>query len=503
MKNQISIYLIFLSTLSLFSCVKEINDNNSNHNNTNKIELTSDEITSICYDEPKTLSEQEVFSIISEFQETLQSQGANTKSSSTSQYKIKNKYFLPIKSSIQTRSGETVNQQIPIFEVIAESNGQKDFIVISADERVPKILYYGFDIKSEDLPIEIRYIIELAKNSIKQDICRIDSLQECLRSSTISKLSQKINMDEKKFSFEDIKEHIISIDNMKTKGNPIGGYDKPTQIMSFVNPMTKTEWDQTEPYNNEMPIVDIFDVAAEDGTEYSVKGHAPLGCATVCIAQLLACVKAPFTGVTLDGKSVPIDWKCVTQSEYIFMNEDFPGNPDYNSPADQILMITGLMRQVFLGLKSTFVLSPQGFVKETSTTDANMLSYLSTVVNYQGGESRMFDASYAKNSLTNLKPVLLYGQGTVSDDFGNVRTAGHAWLLDGYFLCRKAGQTSPTQQDFYWSVNIGWGYCNSKGYFLASGQYLSDCDVVMPNGWTGTCTFLTQDQHMLYNITKK
>lgn len=505
MKNQISIWPILLGALSLFSCTKGIDEQKSNPISSDKIVLTSDEISSICYDEPKELSEQELFSIIGKFRETLQNQNTETKSNGSSQYKIKNKYILPIERSLQTRSGKTTNQQIPIFEVIAEHNGQKDFVVVSGDERVPKILYYGFGINPDktDLPIEVRYLIELGKNSIKKDIRHIDSLQACLRSSTISKLTKKLNMSTSDFSFDAVKEHIINKDNLETKGNPVGGYDKPTQIMSFVNPMTKTQWEQIEPYNNEMPIMNIFDMATDDGTEYSYPGHAPLGCTAVCVAQLFACIKPSFVGVTNNGTSVPIDWKRVNQTEYIFMNEDYPGSPDYNSPSDQILMVTSLMRKIFLGLKSTFVLSPKGYVKETATTSTNMLSYLSTVVNYAGGDSKMFDATYAKNSLTNLKPVLLYGEGLVKDDFGNVRRAGHAWLIDGYFVCRQAGQTSPTKQDHYWSVNIGWGYGNSKGYFLASGKYLSDCDVVMPNGWTGTCTFLTQDQHMIYNIAKK
>lgn len=83
-------------------------------------------------------------------------------------------------------------------------------------------------------------------------------------------------------------------------------------------------------------------------------------------------------------------------------------------------------------------------VISTGTDPQNMIDYLQTIVKYSG--TRKFDPNLAKQSLQNLKPVLLYGNGHFTDGNNNAinekpydKKPGHAWVLDGYCTTKKIG----------------------------------------------------------------
>ena len=73
----------------------------------------------------------------------------------------------------------------------------------------------------------------------------------------------------------------------------------------------------------------------------------------------------------------------------------------------------------------------------TGTEPQDLIDYLQTMVKYSG--TRKFDPNLAKQSLQNLKPVLLYGNGHFTDSNNNAikeepynKNPGHAWVIDGY-----------------------------------------------------------------------
>ncbi len=144
-------------------------------------------------------------------------------------------------------------------------------------------------------------------------------------------------------------------------------------------------------------------------------------------------------------------------------------------------------------------------VISTGTDPQNMIDYLQTIVKYSG--TRKFDPNLAKQSLQNLKPVLLYGNGHFTDGNNNAinekpydKKPGHAWVLDGYCTTKKSGQAT---DDLYWSVNMGWGRYSFNVYFKTENSF-KDCDVTFKyNNADVFITYYTQEQNMIYNIMKK
>lgn len=510
--------LILLVAFIIASCTDSTYDDTGRNIKSNKVVLTPEEYTSIAYDNPRELSEKEIIDIVYDFQH-INSEFKNeavTRSAGISRVSIINKYYLiSHEDTIRHSTSRSLNVaaiNAPIFEIeLSKSDNKKDFAVICGDERDAKVLFYANDYNSSDeINIEMRYLIEVAKQSALSDIELIEKIKIEKRNSTLDKVSKELDIPKEQITDNVIKEQIITTDNIETKGeyNPINGIVQPTRIISMVVPMSNVAWHQEHPYNLQMPIDSVWSAAG------AYTGNIPIGCANVAVATLFTILRPAMVGVTSTGRQILIDWDYVTSIRSLYVSDY---QPSLSSPPRIVEMVGSLLRAVYNETKSkphyeereTYDVDQNkikiNVVVETSTVPADMLNYIQTMATYSGNTK--FDPNFAKQSLLDHKPVLLYGNGHFIDNNRNPiqeepykdQKPGHAWLIDGYCMTKKSGQAI---NDQYWSVNMGWGTGSSNVYFKTQSNF-QDCDVVFSHGYQVNIVYYTQEQNMIYNIVKK
>lgn len=510
MKIKNNRILPIICAVAFLGCVEHPNGNNANEEYYPKIVLTPEEFASVAYDNPEELTDSEVSELVKGFVLANEGMGNSvvTRGANLSAMRIVNKSYISSfdGTAIETASRKTrsrANAAVPVYEVEVGSQKGEGYAVVCGDERAAKVIFYCTDSPQDrEMDISTRYLLELSKKSVLADIEQIEQIRKETREATLEKIGSELNIPINEIRYDEIKNSVfIADDEVSTRtnipGNPVGGHGWPPNILSFVNPMTVVTWHQGEPYNWQIPIGDLWDNYQLLST---YPGHYNVGCANVCIAQLFSILKVPMYGLTLNNRSMLIDWNYITSVPTIFVDEDYP---EYSSPPRMVEMIGALMHRLYIDCEA----EPDEITNEetgvTATIQTNveipkMLDYLDEKTTFSGSVN--FNGDFAKQSLTALKPVLLYGFGHDVDKNGiaSDEPSGHAFLIDGYFVCRKPGQTS---FDNYWSVNMGWEGNMAKGYFL-TGSNLTNCDIVFEHKY-GTITYNTQEQQMLYNIAKK
>lgn len=500
-------YIAFIFTVFLiFSCTNvDVIDNSILKGAENdKIVLTPEEFVSIAYDDPKELSQKEIVNVISEFQCVNKGVGFVTRSSDVSRVVIKKKYYISnaMKLAI-TRSHTSKKLNVPIFEVeVSNDNGGKDFVAVCGDERAPKVLFYidNYD-PSLKMDNATCYLFELSKNSVLLDIEQIEHIKSEKKDSTLNRIGRELNISKEQISYALVKERIIAETDINTRNNPAGGVVKPTtRIVAFVNPMSKVTWAQGEPYNYAMPEVMLY-----DGKQNEYEGNLFVGCANVAIGTLFTIIKPAI----FLANNQAVDWKYATSASHIFTNEY---NPAASSPPELVSMISNLLALIAKETASTpayetktlkdknGALYEKSVITGTETSVPNTISYIRKMAVFAGDENTRFDANLAKQSLFDKQPVFLFGMGHYIDSNHNIieDAPGHGWLVDGYIMTKRSGQLV---YDNYWSVNMGWGTTMSKGYFR-TGDNFQNCDVVFNNG-EKTIVYYTQEQSMIYNISRR
>lgn len=513
-KNKYLIYILIAPFLFL-SCtdsniVGEFNDGKTDNN---KIVLTPDEFVSIAYDNPQELPQEAISNIVLNFRDNIEiGNEISTRSSEPAKVSIAKKYYITEKkNSIETltatRSPISDKFAIPIFEVEIDNNkGNKSLAVVCGDERVPEVLFYLDNyIPKSVIDNGTRYLLELSKKNVFSDIQQIEHIKSTKKDSTLRKIAQQLNIPQKKISYLDIKDRIITTDEISTRnnnpGNQAGGVSRPqSYVVGYVNPLSKVAWKQGEPYNYGRPIMMIY-----DGYGGEQEGNLAVGCANVAIGILFSILKPSMSL----NNNLQIDWDYITSVESITFIPEIPG---YGSPEDMVNMITGLLAQIAIDTKSfpsyedkklTDVNTGNKYTKSvitgTGTSPSDITNYLRNIVNFSGNENNKFNGNLAKQSLFERKPVFLQGSGHMVDANGDIigKAGGHAWLIDGVVITKRQRRAG---YDHYWSVNMGWGEW-SRAYFRTSND-LQDCDIVFKTD-DGDIAYYTQEMTMLYNITKK
>lgn len=513
-KNKYIIYILIAPFL-LLSCtdsniVGEFNDGETDNN---KIVLTPDEFVSIAYDNPQELNQEEISNIVLNFRDNIEiGKEISTRSSETAKVSIAKKYYITEKkNSIETitatRSPISDGFAIPIFEVEINNNkGDKSLAIVCGDERVPEVLFYldNYTPKSE-IDNGTRYLLELSKKNVFSDIQQVEHIKSIKRDSTLYKIAQQLNIPQRDISYPEIKDRIITTDEISTRnnnpGNHAGGVSRPqSYVVGYVNPLSKVAWHQDEPYNYDRPIMMIYD---DHGGER--EGNLLVGCANVAIGILFSIIKPTMSL----SNNLRIDWDYITSVSSIRYT---PGHPEYSSPEDMVNMITGLLAQIAIDTESTPIYDDRelidvntgnkyikSVITGTGTPPSNIPKYLRNIVNFSGNENNKFNGNLAKQSLFERKPVFLQGSGHMVDANGNIigKAGGHAWLIDGVVITKNPRQAN---YDHYWSVNMGWGGW-ARSYFRTSND-LQNCDVIFHSD-NGYIAYYTQEMTMLYNITKK
>ena len=276
MKKVILSQLILITSI-LISCTDKLENTEVNNNPTNQVVLTSNEYASIAYDNPKELSEDEITNVIYDFKRInseFKKQFITTKEDKP-KISIINKYYLT-NSRNHSRSADSIQINVPIFEVeLTNNSGTKDMTIVCGDERAPKVLLFTENYQfSQPMNIDMRYLVEIAKLNILSDIKYIEKLKSEKRSNS-------------------------------REYNPINGIDIskiPSRIVSMVPPISDIVWHQEAPYNDQMPIGNIW-----DGHMGTYQGHYLVGCGNIAVATLFSILKPVMVGETAAGRQILID----------------------------------------------------------------------------------------------------------------------------------------------------------------------------------------------------
>lgn len=511
---------LFLTAFLAVSCKDYIDEVNYIPEK-DKLVLTDQEYTSIAYDNPKEISEEDILNLIKDFQiinAKVKDEGI-TRNNELKSISLVKKYYISRKRNnvvcaASTRTANDSEIVAPMYEVkLAKNDKTEDFAIVCGDERAAKVLFYGEDcLLTDEMNIETRFLVELSKRSVLDDIEFVEEIKKEKRDSTLAKIGRELNIPLDKVSYEFIKDRITTEQFSTTRINPPGGVDEPTKrVVSYVAPMSKVTWNQIDPYNTQMPIHKIADPSRKSFSENNIV----VGCANVAIATLFSIIKPAITGRTSTNRQILIDWDYVTSEPYLFTNIF---NPSNNSEPRMIEMIGSLMRSIYNETKSYpdtvwVEKTVDGRVERhlctemTSTLPSDMIEYLQNKTNYSANGYTLFNAELVKQSLAEGKPVLLWGSGRFVDANNNIiekskdEKPGHAWLIDGFIMTKPSGQVT---NDLYWSVNMGWGKDISKGYFKTEKNY-NDCNVVFPldKEKKENIVYYTIDQRIIYDIVKK
>ena len=478
-----------------------------------KIILTPNEFVSIAYDNPQELNTEEITNIVLNFLDNMKiGQEINTRSMETVKVSIANKYYITEKEnsieSLTARLSIPNKYSIPILEVeISNNKGEKSFALVCGDERAAEVLFYidNYNPKSM-MDNGTRYLLELSKKNVYSDIQQIEYIRSTQKDSTLHKIAKQLNILQKEISYPNIKNKIVTTDEISTRnnnpGNPDGGVSRPkSYVVSYVNPLSKVAWEQDEPYNYDMPVMMVY-----DGYGGEREGNLVVGCANVAIGILFSIIKPTMSL----SDNLQIDWNYITSVSSIKFT---PKSLENNSPEDMVNMITGLLAKIAIDTESYPIYEDKelidvytgnkhtkSVITGTGTLTNNTINYIRKIVNFSGGNNSRFDGNLAKQSLFERKPVFLHGGGHMVDDNGNITgdAGGHAWLIDGVVVTKRSRRAG---YDHYWSVNMGWGEY-SRVYFRTSNN-LQDCDVIFTTIDDKRIAYFTQDMFMLYNIMKK
>lgn len=249
----------------------------------------------------------------------------------------------------------------------------------------------------------------------------------------------------------------------------------PTKTMAprtAIAPLLETKYNQSEPYNNQCPVIKY-----SDGTTW---GRAVTGCVATAMAQVMRYWKYPAAGQgshsyicepnggqsfteSMDFSTVTFDWDNML-TEYTYGN--------YTDT--QAAAVAQLMHACGVSVNMTYTPVESG--AQSSWVGNALRNYFKYDSSLSYAVRGMFSNAeweqFIYNELAASRPVQVNGRGS---------GGGHAFVCDGY------------QGDHYFHFNWGWGG-SSDGYFMFSALNPGSLGI---GGGSGGFNY---DQSATYNI---
>jgi hypothetical protein len=398
------------------------------------IELTDFEIASIAYANPKELSPDAVLSIVRNFEDSV-CKGLETKGASKAAFEIIGKSYVDEKGRLkQAPTKGTSETIVPVFNVAVRKGKHSGVAIVSGDERMPSVVAYVSQVKDDDP------MLLISRLSLVDKVKQVQRVVDSLYAPTISKLKDKFGKLPDTDVYDYVKNNITSTSGVPRTKSPVVYYI--SSVISRVGPLSVTEWDQHQPYNEKM---DLGTTCSDPTQPY------PAGCFVIAAAQVQAYYR-PGIQVNINGVSAPLQWDPILADPY---GGDWGTNPNtYNH-------LTAFVRRVFDGCATTP--SCDG----SSTNSSSGIAYLRQTLNVNDGIS--LNMTTIKTSLDQLRLVLATGYREAYND-GDPKV-GHAWVIDGYAVTRLnpgetiVGNAIWQRYNMYLHCNMGWGY-TGNGYYL-------------------------------------
>jgi len=269
--------------------------------------------------------------------------------------------------------------------------------------------------------------------------------------------------------------------------------DNPSgQLYKIVEPMLKTKWNQTSPYNLYVPKC-----PPEYDFGYGYDGRHPAGCTIIAWAQVLAYLQPNINDITTpEGQK--FYWGNLGSYSPIFWG--------YHELTEEDKRLASLIKNLADGSGTKFT-SEGGSVSVDAV--ANYVKKWN--VHIDGKNSCTFQNM--ANSLNSRRPVICRGtaraiRGTRAT--GAFTNGSHAWVVDGYQIRVRPSNVAPSPKqprrilkryNVYCHANMGWG-----GSF--DGWYLYRYDGSIDFGFLSwnpdhPFKFITMSRDPLYIITSK
>lgn len=462
--KKINSSILALSFLLITACTKDSSENAEGTEllPTPKITLSAEEWISIAYDNPKEISEEDIKTILDNFlkQEYVAPKYQTRTGTDISSLNQTKKYGLAKKMSIaKARSGEVSDIDCTISEYEFELNGEKHRVIVSSDERYPKVVALikvdesnSTDISCycENMPKQdaSEIMLNLSLEAVYRHLCEIEAIRDSLRDKTLLKISQKLNKRIQDISFDKIKFDININDNDMPSTRSMA-IDFPTdQVISGCWPLVEVTWFG---YNN--PVTSGYMPYFWDTNRIS-----PYDGVTA-ILHILSVIQPSITipARSYEGhgykSSMSIDWSLLTQSEYLL-----------SSDTERKKEMAGRLFRLInddLGLKFKGT-SDIGYRLTNGPTNYIPSNFIKVLQKY-----------IACNSVTSYNLVtILNSLGRARPIFVNSNEWGDKFVIDGYLKTRSTSGINST----YLHLKFGENNDRHGGYYLVNADSSLDID---------------------------
>lgn len=426
-----SLILMSVLTAGLFACNKQ-DAAIENVTPGDKITLSELEYNSLYNDSLREISKDEMVSLVSDFLNNT-----TKKLSTKSTVSIKNYTIEPFKILTKSAAGPS----IPLYSLTSVSNtGDTATAVISAYARCPQIVAFvkgSKNLSDPDTPEDVKMLLNSSLLAYEDFHKQADKATDSIKISAIDKIAASLAIARSDVSLAEVKAKIAVRKNPSTKytmeKNPLS--TRPShQIVSNYMPIMLTAWGQGMPYNRLMPQ------SCPDNWLWDYR--YAISSAAIAISQILAFYEVPLT---INGTTM--DWWYLTENKEIWEESDYFGNY-VQDPIERRNMVAELMRGVTQQAGITYTCTG-------STSNTNTIRNYLTSKSVTLGAETSYNFPAIRNSVADLKLVLMYGQ--------TAQSQGHWWLVDGAMVTRISGTVAP---DFnFIHVNMGHGE-TYNGYYL-------------------------------------
>ena len=462
--KKFNLSILALSLLLITACTKDSSENaeGSELLPHPKITLSAEEWISIAYDNPKEISEEDIKTILDNFlkQEYVAPKYQTRTGADISSLNQTKKYGLAEKMSVAaTKNGEATNIDCTISEYEFELNGEKHRVIVSTDERYPKVVALikvdesngtGISGYCENMPKQdaSEIMLNLSYEAVYRHLCEIEAIRDSLRDKTLLKISQKLNEPIQNISFDKIKLD-ININGNDMPSTRSMAIDFPTdQIISGCWPLVEVTW-----FGSNSPVASGYMPYYWDTNRVS-----PFDGVTA-ILHILSVIQPAITipAKSYEGhgykSSMSIDWNLLTKSEYLL-----------SSDTERKKEMAGRLFRMInddLGLKFKGT-SATGYHITNGTTNYIPSNFLKVLQKYIACNSvTSYNLATILNSLGRARPI-----------FVNSNDWGDKFVIDGYLKTRSTSGINSTY------LHLKFGDSNNLygGYYLVNADSSLDID---------------------------
>lgn len=377
-------------------------------------------------------------------------------------------------SAATTRSSAASAYDIDctISEYDYELGGEKHRVVVSTDERYPKVLAlmkvegstetnltgYCGNMPEQDASLTM---LNLSYEAVRRHLSEIECIRDSLRDETLLKISRELNEPTENISYDSVKDDICLSDNddPSTRAYPI---DFPTdQVLSGCFPILEVSWYTGSPVLN-------------DYMPYVINQHRATAPSIVSAIMHILSFTQPYIYIpakTYDGQGyksgMSVNWAYLTENRSFSLSDP-------------------IIKREMAGRLTLFISDQLGLIYDGGREDSSGWGYQtgprSSMTIQKGYEILKryincdqisnYNLNSIINSLIRVRPVYAYDSQFLS-----------TWVFDGFLKTKSNSSINST----YLHMESG-SYFNQKN--INSGYYLVNVDSSLDIEWSNSSSII-------------